>query len=113
MCQRGNSSTLARLLKQLGNACHRLNDCCYECGACAWDIYACNTKHSCHGIYGYIYYRKSGNFRVKNVHAIIFRVKIFSYASRLYENILTTKIFLQREFRVQRYTYVETHGRAT
>ena len=42
----------------------------------------------------------------KNFHAIIFRVKIFSYASRPYENILTTKIFLQREFRVQRYTYV-------
>ena len=38
-------------------------------------------------------YRKSGNFRVKNFHAIIFRVKIFSYASRPYENILTTKIF--------------------
>ena len=51
-------------------------------------------------------------FVLKNVHAIIFRVKIFSYASRPYENILTTKIFLQREFRVQRYTYVETHGRA-
>ena len=30
---------------------------------------------------------------LKNVHAIIFRVKIFSYASRPYENILTTKIF--------------------
>ena len=44
---------------------------------------------------------------LKNVHAIIFRVKIFSYASRPYENILTTKIFLQREFRVQRYTYIE------
>ena len=43
-----------------------------------------------------------------NFHAIIFRVKIFSYASRPYENILTTKIFLQQEFRVQRYrsTYV-------
>ena len=38
-------------------------------------------------------YRKSGNFRVKNFHAIIFRVKIFSYASRPYENILTTKMF--------------------
>ena len=38
-------------------------------------------------------YRKSGNFCVKNFHAIIFRVKIFSYASRPYENILTTKIF--------------------
>ena len=49
---------------------------------------------------------------LKNVHVIIFRVDIFSYASRPYENILTTKIFLQREFRVQRYTYVETHGRA-
>ena len=32
-------------------------------------------------------------FVLKNVHAIIFRVKIFSYASRPYENILTTKIF--------------------
>ena len=51
-------------------------------------------------------------FVLKNVHAIIFRVKIFSYASRPYKNIITTKIFLQREFRVQRYTYVETHGRA-
>ena len=30
---------------------------------------------------------------LKNFHAIIFRVKIFSYASRPYENILTTKIF--------------------
>ena len=48
-------------------------------------------------------------FVFKNFHAIIFHVKIFSYA---YENILTTKMFLQREFRVQRYTYVETHGRA-
>ena len=48
-----------------------------------------------------INYRKSGNFRVKNVHAIIFRVKIFSYASRPYENILTTKIFQQRKFRAQ------------
>ena len=38
-------------------------------------------------------YRKSGNFRVKKFHAIIFRLKIFSYASRPYENILTTKIF--------------------
>ena len=51
-------------------------------------------------------------FVLKNVHAIIFRVKIFSYASRPYENILTKKFFLQREFRVQRYTYEETHGRA-
>ena len=32
-------------------------------------------------------------FVLKNFHAIIFRVKIFSYASRPYENILTTKIF--------------------
>ena len=32
-------------------------------------------------------------FVLKNVNAIIFRVKIFSYASRPYENILTTKIF--------------------
>ena len=31
-------------------------------------------------------------FVLKNFHAIIFRVKIFSYASRPYENILTTKI---------------------
>ena len=29
-------------------------------------------------------------FVLKNSHAIIFRVKIFSYASRPYENILTT-----------------------
>ena len=56
-------------------------------------------------------YRKSGTFCVKNVHVIIFCVKIFLYVSRPYENILT-KIFLQREFRVQRYTYIETHGRA-
>ena len=42
-----------------------------------------------------------------NFHVIIFHVKIFSYTSRPYENILTTKIFLQRKFRVQRYTYVE------
>ena len=32
-------------------------------------------------------------FVLKIFHAIIFRVKIFSYASRPYENILTTKIF--------------------
>ena len=32
-------------------------------------------------------------FVLKNVHAIIFHVKIFSYASRPYENILITKIF--------------------
>ena len=32
-------------------------------------------------------------FMLKNFHAIIFRVKIFSYASRPYENILTTKFF--------------------
>ena len=32
-------------------------------------------------------------FVLKNFHAIIFRVKIFSYANRPYENILTTKIF--------------------
>ena len=36
-------------------------------------------------------YRKSGNFHVQSFHAIIFRVKIFSYASRPYENILTEK----------------------
>ena len=40
-------------------------------------------------------------FVLKNFHAIIFRVKIFSYASRPYENILTTKIFQQRKFRAQ------------
>ena len=40
-----------------------------------------------------INYRKSGNFGVKIFHAIIFRVKIISYVSRPYENILTTKIF--------------------
>ena len=40
-------------------------------------------------------------FVLKYFHAIIFRVKIFSYASRLYENILTTKMFLQREFSVR------------
>ena len=38
-------------------------------------------------------YRKLGNFRVKIFHVTIFRVKIFSYTSRPYENILTTKIF--------------------
>ena len=37
-------------------------------------------------------YRKSGNFHVKKFHVIIFRVKIFLYASRPYENILTTKM---------------------
>ena len=31
-------------------------------------------------------------FLLKNVHEIIFRVKIFSYASRPYQNILKTKI---------------------
>ena len=30
---------------------------------------------------------------LKNVHAIIFHVNIFSYVSRPYENILTTKFF--------------------
>ena len=44
-------------------------------------------------------------FVLNNFHAIIFRVKIFSYESRPYENILTTKIFLQQKFRVQHYTY--------
>ena len=39
---------------------------------------------------------------LNNFHVVIFHVKIFSYASRPYENILTTKIFLQRKFRVQR-----------
>ena len=47
-------------------------------------------------------YRKSGNSRVKQFSCDNFS---FSYASRPYENILTTKIFLQRKFRVQRYTY--------
>ena len=37
-------------------------------------------------------YCKLGNFVFKIFHAIIFHVKIFSYASRSYENILT-KIF--------------------
>ena len=32
-------------------------------------------------------------FVLKNFHVIIFRVKIFSYTSRPYENILTTKNF--------------------
>ena len=32
-------------------------------------------------------------FVLKNFHEIIFRVKIFSYASRPYENILTKKFF--------------------
>ena len=34
-----------------------------------------------------------GPKELNNFHAIIFRVKIFSYASRPYENILTTKFF--------------------
>ena len=43
-------------------------------------------------------------FVFKYFHAKIFHVKILSYASRPYENILTK--FSTREFRVQHYNYV-------
>ena len=50
---------------------------------------------------------------LKNFHAIIFRVKIFSYASRPYENILTTKIFNNEnlEHKVAQRTLAENGSR--
>ena len=68
------------------------------CCVCGFDKFLCTVNREI--------------FMLKIFHAIIFRVKIFSCTSRPYENILTTKIFLQQKFGVQRYMYVETHGRA-
>ena len=62
-------------------------------------MYAC--VYVC--VYGYMHYDKCvcmcicvctvnrDIFVLKNFHVIIFHVKIFSYTSRPYENILTTK----------------------